>query len=640
MQRMTSVMRLWLLGGLALGLATACFPDADELEYACATDDDCGEGWSCQKSGPSATSGECVEGEAQAYSCDSGEPFCDPPANTLCCAASEICKSGRCCTEDTDVGCYNGEHIYHYDSCGNRGDIKQECTTGCDLEATTCRDCVPNCTGKECGADGCGGICGVCGENGSCEPVEFKCYCTYNKCNAAPVDPEIEPAPEGEVAKVCCLKDEECHELFGDCCMRSCVGKQCGDDGCGGSCDTCPEGKMCSDEFKCVCDPQCGDKVCGPDACGGECGTCDPGSECDDDGQCVCVPQCEGKACGPDGCGGECGACEQGTECDAEGQCQCAPQCEGKVCGPDGCGGECGACEGGEVCLDGACGAALNCNQVFDCAQACAGDEACAVACAASGSPEAQAQYATLEGCLGDACPAGSPAGCIDDAMAGPCAPAAAVCFGCEPECDGKTCGDDGCAGSCGDCPAEHECQAGQCEPAACQPGCEGRQCGDDGCGGTCGLCTVPPETCVGGFCAPVETCAAVLACYGLCADDLGCQDACEADAPNEAQTQFSALEACVDVACPDGEPTCIEGAFTGDCQDQHLACTDCAAVCTNDAGGLMTCGPDGCGGSCGACPEGWCDLDGVCQPHGLCGDGACDPDAHENLWNCPADCP
>ncbi len=56
-------------------------------------------------------------------------------------------------------------------------------------------DCVPDCTDKACGDNGCGGICGACGQGESC--------------------------------------------LDGACvtgCVPSCAGKACGDDGCGGSC--------------------------------------------------------------------------------------------------------------------------------------------------------------------------------------------------------------------------------------------------------------------------------------------------------------------------------------------------------------------------------------------------------------------
>jgi len=53
------------------------------------------------------------------------------------------------------------------------------------------------------------------------------------------------------------------------------------------------------------------------------------------------------------------------------------------------------------------------------------------------------------------------------------------VCGTCEPQCDGKSCGDDGCGGSCGTCAAGVACLGGACREdcVACSPGeigCDG----------------------------------------------------------------------------------------------------------------------------------------------------------------------
>ncbi|NMB74068.1 MAG: hypothetical protein GYA21_02940 [Myxococcales bacterium] len=227
-------------------------------------------------------------------------------------------------------------------------------------------------------------------------------------------------------------------------CTPQCQGKECGPDGCGGSCGDCPGGETCDGSGQCVgCTPQCQGKQCGPDGCGNLCGTCQPTETCNANQQCVpatgevsigaispdwgytdsetpvsitgggfkagatvrlggtnlsavqilsaslisatvpsgmqpgkymlivmnsdggtasladafevrqrtCTPQCTGKECGPDGCGGSCGTCPANQTCDNAGQCiGCTPQCQGKQCGPDGCGGECGTCGAGEVC--------------------------------------------------------------------------------------------------------------------------------------------------------------------------------------------------------------------------------------------------------------------------------------------------
>jgi hypothetical protein len=101
------------------------------------------------------------------------------------------------------------------------------------------------------------------------------------------------------------------------------------------------------------CDPICNNRECGPDGCGGTCGTCAGGETCDGNGQCQgCTPACTGKECGDNGCGGTCGSCAAGESCDAGGQCVggCVPQCTGKQCGPDGCNGVCGTCTADQIC--------------------------------------------------------------------------------------------------------------------------------------------------------------------------------------------------------------------------------------------------------------------------------------------------
>jgi len=94
------------------------------------------------------------------------------------------------------------------------------------------------------------------------------------------------------------------------------------------------------------CTPSCVGLECGPDGCGGTCGTCATGACVG--GACTCTPDCVGRTCGDDGCGGTCGTCTTGT-C-VGGTCSCTPNCTGRTCGDDGCGGSCGTC--GSLCTD------------------------------------------------------------------------------------------------------------------------------------------------------------------------------------------------------------------------------------------------------------------------------------------------
>lgn len=93
----------------------------------------------------------------------------------------------------------------------------------------------------------------------------------------------------------------------------------------------------------------------------------------------------------------------------------------------------------------------------------------------------------------------------------------------CAPNCVDKTCGDDGCGGTCGACSGDANCDKGTCKCrgdlclgsccaasarclvyGCCQRQCDGKSCGSDGCGGFCGSCGVGVP-CVKGACAPTS---------------------------------------------------------------------------------------------------------------------------------------
>ena len=112
-----------------------------------------------------------------------------------------------------------------------------------------------------------------------------------------------------------------CARTIPGACQPDCDGKECGDDGCGGSCGECASPQDVCVNFNCACEPVCNDKKCGDDGCGGNCGVCEGGWQCNEQGVCECFPQCEGKECGDNGCEGSCGQCGEGQECNAQGAC-------------------------------------------------------------------------------------------------------------------------------------------------------------------------------------------------------------------------------------------------------------------------------------------------------------------------------
>ncbi len=142
--------------------------------------------------------------------------------------------------------------------------------------------CQPDCDGKACGDDGCGGSCGSCEGNQECNQ--------YGACMVC------EPG-----APVCLGNSVSTCNDSGD-----------GYIGVPQDCSATPETPLCEGGI-CVCVSECEGKVCGDDGCGGSCGSCeDAGTECSE-GQCVCAPQCDGMECGDDGCGDSCGVCESGV---------------------------------------------------------------------------------------------------------------------------------------------------------------------------------------------------------------------------------------------------------------------------------------------------------------------------------------
>jgi len=82
-------------------------------------------------------------------------------------------------------------------------------------------------------------------------------------------------------------------------------------------------GEVCSDMvYPDGCAPACGGRECGPDGCGGSCGECGDKESCTDDGLCrACEPDCTRVECGPDPvCSEDCGGCQEGYAC-KQGKC-------------------------------------------------------------------------------------------------------------------------------------------------------------------------------------------------------------------------------------------------------------------------------------------------------------------------------
>lgn len=202
------------------------------------------------------------------------------------------------------------------DGCGN---ICGFCTTGnaCTEDGTECKpicDPITPCQGKVCGPDGCGGVCGdcdanfACGEDGQCYPDDCQPLCEGKNCGPDKCGGQCGKCPG---TKLC------------DIDIGQCVDNPCDDIGAANACkdfytlQECKDSQIvetdCRDEsplFACTwikntqkygcdkppeCEPDCAGKQCGTDGCGGSCGSgCFEGWTCE---TFQCVPQVGG-ACG------------------------------------------------------------------------------------------------------------------------------------------------------------------------------------------------------------------------------------------------------------------------------------------------------------------------------------------------------
>ncbi len=272
---------------------------------------------------------------------------------------------------------------------------------------------------------------------------------------------------------------------------------------------------------------------------------------------------------------------------------QCTPDCASKQCGDDGCGGSCAQCPGGMACVEYECvsGETTLCGAFLDCMRGCYvqwEDTGNQDACDETSCPVPQDDMDALMPvftCLEEACPgdAVDPA-CAIQALDVTCVEAAKECRGgggsvCNPQCDGKTCGDDGCGGSCGSCDDGASCVSGSCQSSECS--CGDQVCGPNACGESCGFCD-GGMFCLAETCSDDGSCMSTLACGMMClmssAPLESClQDYCAPDDQYDPGT-FLGLVSCIDENC--GHPAeqhCIEAQFGTDsgCSQDLMNCVN-----------------------------------------------------------------
>ncbi len=373
----------------------------------------------------------------------------------------------------------------------------------------------------------------------------------------------------------------------------------------------------------------------------------------------ACTPDCSGKVCGDNGCGGSCGDCTGGLVCDASGQCGPSVACQNAIpLAPDSstAGTTVGAANdfssGGLVCsalggsgpdnaylltatVDGTYTVSLTAD--FDTAlythSACGDPESCTASDDATGdggeslllSLTAGESIYLIVDYWGNF---GSGEGTYTIDVSAPCIPA----------CAGKTCGDDGCGGSCGTCSGGANCINGVCQAL-------GNDCtapfvadsfpysnsadtstatNDFSSGGT--SCSnygalsgdhvyhfLPDVT--GTYTVSITTASFDTALYvsSSCADpDASCLQAVDDTAGNGTETIVMAAVA--------GQSYFVYVDYWANFSSGTGTYTlEISAPCVPQCAGLQ-CGDDGCGTSCGTCPGGQiCDASQQCAANPAC---------------------
>ncbi len=121
---------------------------------ACVTD--CA-GKSCGSDGCGGSCGSCQSDEV----CNAGacEPFC------LADCAGKNCGGDGC---GGTCGSCSGEQTCTNGVCTGDGACNPPCQAGQTCNNGVCEGCTPDCTGANCGDDGCGGSCGSCSAGQTC----------------------------------------------------------------------------------------------------------------------------------------------------------------------------------------------------------------------------------------------------------------------------------------------------------------------------------------------------------------------------------------------------------------------------------------------------------------------------------------
>jgi hypothetical protein len=252
-----------------------------ELPPVCALGDGCDDGDPCTIDDQCDGQGGCA---GSPMDCDDGNP----------CTDGDSCKDGECVAGPDICQCYTDDDclvLEDDDLCnGTLFCQVDHFPYLCEVDPQTLPNCEAN-QPQQCALWGCLPGSGECvliaaKEGQSCDdgdPCTTADTCVGVACVGAPL-PGIctanEPFCQGSDVCLCDACGAQCAEVLevcqspaweckaGECvpCQPQCQGLQCGDDGCGGSCGTCPGTSSCDvASGLCLCDcPATDAPVCDP----------------------------------------------------------------------------------------------------------------------------------------------------------------------------------------------------------------------------------------------------------------------------------------------------------------------------------------------------------------------------------------
>jgi hypothetical protein len=392
-----------------------------------------------------------------------------------------------------------------------------------------CVTCTPNCNGKSCGSDGCGGTCGVCGAGAACS--SGACVNTPDNDNCTtPIFIAADNLPAFHTSDTSAAKDDLYLPTGNGCTGGASAGL-------GGRDVVYSFTPAATGQYLIAVDASYDSTLYVLDACdtpGDSClavsssiGTQDEqlvaqlsqgvayyivvdGSSSAASGEFTltvntypCTTVCTGKQCGPDGCGGTCGSCNSDLSCTAEGQ--CVALAENDSCAtpssivslPYNSTGNTTAANDDYVVFPEVCPG----GPAFGLAGDEAPDVVYEVAVSSAGKYEITASpEATFDLLLSvrESCP-GTSQQCLAGADAGGFGESESVEVVLEASqsvfilIDGASPGESGEFGLA-------------VQKVECTPNCTGKSCGSDGCGSQCGVCD-EAEVCTElGACVPVPT--------------------------------------------------------------------------------------------------------------------------------------